>query len=211
MTIERTLDNILNTNSKVKIIRLFIFRREDFIASGRQIARLVNLTPPAVHTALKGLYNQDILKREIIGKQHLYKLNTNSRVVKNILAPAFKSEHSIKKDMFKFLKKKIQEKKVKNKIVSLILYGSLQTGKTDEKSDVDIAVITKRKTDVKKIEEIFLDDITYQFHEYFGIHLDVYIKAKNEFINRLKKNLPPVSTLMRSYSVVYGKDPMDIK
>lgn len=211
MAIEKSLDNILNTISKVKIIRLFISRREDFVATGREIARLIGVTPPAVHAALKELYNQDILKRNIIGRQHLYELNANNRIVKNILTPAFKGELSIKKDIIIFLKKAINKDKLKNKILSLILYGSLQTGKTNQKSDVDIAIITKGQRDKQQLEKVFTEDITDKFHEYFGAHLDIYIKTKDEFIRRLKKNLPPISTLMRSYSVIYGKDPLDLK
>lgn len=211
MAIETALDTILNTAPKVKIIRLFISKREDFMASGREIARLINLTPPTAHAALKELYNQDILKQDIIGRQHIYKLNKDNRIVKSILEPVFKREHSIKKDIFDFLKKKIKGERIKKKIVSLLLYGSLQTSNTDEKSDVDIAVIVKTKTDKRQIEEIFTEDITDQFYEYFGVHLDTYVKTKDEFLVRLKKNLPPVSTLIRSYSVVYGKDPMDLK
>ena len=211
MVLDKVLDSILNTGLKVKIIRLFISRRGDFMASGRQIARLVNFTAPAAHTALKELYNQDILKRDIIGKQHIYRINTDNRIVKNILEPAFKKEHSIRKDIFDFLKEKAKEKKIANKIVSILLYGSFQEGATDEKSDIDIAIISKNKTAKKQLEEIFTEDITNQFYDYFGAHLDVYIKTKDEFINRLKKNLPPVSKLMRSYSVIYGKDPIGFK
>ncbi len=211
MTIERALDNILNTNSKINIIRLFVSKREDFIATGREIARLTGITPPAAHTALKDLYNQDVLKRDIIGRQHLYKLNTNNRVVKNILIPAFEKELSTRKEIIEFLKKQIKNKRLKNKIVSLLLYGSFQAGTMDEGSDIDIAVITKEKKNKKQIEKIFLEKISSQFHEYFGVNLDVYINTKDEFLKRLKKNLPPVSTLMKSYSVIYGKDLIDLE
>lgn len=211
MSIEKSLDSILNTNSKVKIIRLFTSRREDFMASGRGIARLSGITPPAAHGALKNLYNQDILKRDIIGREHIYRLNANNRIVNDILKPAFKKEYSIKEDIFKFLKEKIKEKKIEGRIVSLILYGSLQAGHTDEKSDIDIAVVTRNELAKKQIEGIFIEDISHQFYEYFGAHLDSYIKTKNEFIKRLRKNQPPVSTMMRSYSVICGKDPLDFK
>ena len=211
MAIEKSLDNILNTSSKVKVIRLFISRREDFISSGRGVARLTGVTPPAAHVALKDLYNQDILKREIIGREHIYRLNTNNRIVQNILIPAFKKEHSIKEDIFNFLKERIEEKGIKDKIVSLILYGSLQSGTTNEKSDVDIAVIIKNNITKKEIEEIFIKEISHRFYDYFGANLDTYIKTKDEFIERLKKNLPPVSKLMKSYSVIYGIDPLDFK
>lgn len=211
MAIEKSLDNILNTNSKVRVIRLFISKREDFVATGREIARLIGITAPAVHTALKDLYSQDVLKRNIISGHHQYKLNTISRIVKDILTPAFKKELSIKKDVSAFLRKQIKKGNIENEIVSLILYGSFQAGITDETSDVDIAVVAKNKTAKEKIEKMFAEIISEEFHDYFGTHLDVYIKTKNEFLNRLKKKQPPVSALLKSYSVIYGRDVLDIK
>lgn len=101
MALYNALDSILNTGSKVKILRLFVSRREDFMATGRQVARFISITPPAAHAALKELRDQDILKQNIIGRQHIYSLNANNRIVKNILVPAFKKEHSFKEDVSK--------------------------------------------------------------------------------------------------------------
>ena len=206
MPIEMKLDNILDTKSKVKIIRLFASRRDDFMASGRQIAKLVNLSPPAVHVALKELYNQDILKRDIIGKQHIYRMNYSSRLVKDILHPAFKKESSIKVDIANFLLKKIKTYKLHG-IISIILYGSITKGETHATSDCDIAIITKDTLSKKAVEDVFIEKISTEFYEYFGISLDAYIKTEKEFMSRLKKKLPPVSTLMKAHAVIYGKDP----
>ncbi|MFC1570410.1 hypothetical protein ACFL4E_01365 [Candidatus Omnitrophota bacterium] len=95
MSIEKPLDNILSTGLKVKIIRLFVSRREDFMASGREIAKLIDVTPPAAHAALKELSDRDILKMNIVGRQHIYKINKHNRIVKNILVPAFEKERSL--------------------------------------------------------------------------------------------------------------------
>jgi predicted DNA-binding transcriptional regulator len=84
MAIEKALDNILDMPSKVKILRLFASKREDFIAGGREIARLAGISPPAAHAALKDLYGIGVLKRTIAGRQHLYSLNTGNRNVKTI-------------------------------------------------------------------------------------------------------------------------------
>ena len=210
MSIEKKLDDILNTKSKVKIIRLFASRREDFMASGRAIAKLVNLTPPAVHATLKGLYGQDILKRDIIGRQHIYSMNYRSRLVKDILQPAFKKERSIKDDIADFLLKKIKAYKLRG-IISLMLYGSITKGETHEKSDCDIAVVVRSAASKKLIEDILIEKISAEFYEYFGISLDAYIKTEKEFLGRLKRKLSPVSTLMKSYTVIYGKDPIGLK
>jgi len=210
MSIERRLDDILDTKSKVKIIRLFTSRREDFMASGREIAKLVSLTPPAVHTALKELHDQGILKRDIIGKQHIYRMNYLSRLVKDILQPAFQKERSIKDDISDFLHGKIKTYKLQG-IISLILYGSITKGETHERSDCDIAIIVKDAKSKKLIEDVFIEKISSEFYEYFGISLDAYIKTEKEFKGRLKRRLSPVSMLMKSYIVIYGRDPISFK
>jgi predicted nucleotidyltransferase len=86
----------------------------------------------------------------------------------------------------------------------------LQKGTANDKSDVDIAVIVKGKKDTKEINDKFLNDISVRFYSYFNAHLDAYIKTKDEFRSRLQKNQPPISTLMKSYSIIYGKEPLEI-
>ncbi|MFC1576537.1 hypothetical protein ACFL3J_02575, partial [Candidatus Omnitrophota bacterium] len=134
MALDKALDSILNTRSKVKIIRLFASKREDFMASGREIAKLISVTPPAAHAALKELYGWDVLKRDIIGRQHIYRLNADNRIVKNILMPAFTKELSVKKDIISFLREEIKATKAEGQVLSIILYGSLQAGVADLKS-----------------------------------------------------------------------------
>lgn len=211
MAIEKRLDGILDTKSKVKIIRLFVSRTKEFMGSGREIAKLIGLTPPAAHAALKELYNQDILKREIIGRQHIYRINSLNRIVKDILQPAFQKELSIKEDISNYLQKKLREYNIRPLITSLILYGSVARGETHGESDCDIAVIVKDASSKKKVEDLFINKISTEFSEYFGIHLHPYVKTYSEFTRRLEKRLSPVPKLMESYTMVYGKDPIKYK
>ena len=210
MAIEKSLDNIISSRSKIAIIRLFVSKTDNFKASGREIAKLVHLSAPAAHTALKELYNQGVLKLDIIGKQHIYNLDGKNRTVKEMLRPMFEKEISIKEEMKDYLIKQIKQVDIQNKIISCILYGSVEKGETYDSSDVDVAVITGNEKDKTEVEEIFLNNIAVNFKEYFKLNLDAYIKTKDEFRLRLKKNLPPVSTLMKSYSVIWGSEPLDI-
>lgn len=210
MIIEKSLDNILNSKSKIAIVRLFVSKAHNFKATGREIAKLICFSPPAAHNALKDLFSHKVLKLDIIGKQHVYSIDKDSRLVKNVLGPMFKRENGIKDEIKDYLIKQIALCGIKSKILSIILYGSVQKGKADRASDVDIAVISRNKISVSKIEKKFQYEISDSFYKYFKIHLDVYVKTAEEFRLRLKKNLPPVSTLIKSYSVIWGKDPLDI-
>lgn len=210
MVVRNSLDDILDSKSKIAIIRLFVSKTDDFKATGREIAKLTHFSAPAAHSALKGLFAQGVLKLDYIGKQHIYSLDANNRIVQKILRPMFKGETSLKDELGDFLLTQIKASGIKKKIASLLLYGSMQKGNAREKSDVDIAIIIKNKKDKKEIEDKFLNQISVKFYDYFKAHLDTYIKTKDEFRQRLKNNLPPVSTLMKSYSVLYGKEPLEV-
>ena len=211
MPLEKRLDDILDSKSKIKILRLFISRGDSFFASGNDIAKAAGLTPPTAHASLKELYDHNILQRDIVGKQHIYRLNVSNRTVKEILKPLFHKERSIKEDIKEFLLDKITAYNIKSSIKSLILYGSLSRSQTHTASDCDIAVIVKDSKSKKRVEDVFIENISSEFSEYFGFSLDAYIKASDEFKARLKKNLPPVSTLIKSYVVIYGKNPIDYR
>lgn len=210
MISEKSLDNILNSKSKIAIIRLFVSKTSDFKATGREVAKLTRFSAPAAHAALKELFNQGVLRLDNIGKQHIYSVNNENRIVQKILKPMFKEEVSLRGELKDFIIKQVKKAGIKKNIVSVILYGSLQRGEANDKSDVDIAVIIKNKKDKKEIEEKFLNEISVEFYKYFKAHLDAYIKTKDEFRARLKKNLSPISTLMKAYSVIYGKEPLEI-
>lgn len=124
IAMNKILDNVINTASKTQVIRLFISRDEGFKASGRHVALLTGMTPPTAHHALKELLDLGVLEREIIGKQHIYSLNTVNHLVKKILKPMFLGESALKKDIEIHLGKHSHKKNV------YIIAGSNGSGKT---------------------------------------------------------------------------------
>jgi len=203
------IEEIVNSPSKVAILRLFTSRK-NFRATGRQIAKLIGYSAPSTHDSLKDLHGRNILKLDIIGKQHIYTLNEEDRIVQKIIRPMFIAESNIKNEIREFILKELKRTKIKAKIVSLILYGSMQTETAKRGSDIDIAVVVPKAAGLRSVEDAFLSEIAPKFKTYFGAQLDPYIKSAIEFKERLKKNQPPVSTLMKSYSVLYGKEPLEI-
>ena len=201
------IDNVLDSSSKLAILRV-LTSRKGFKATGREIAKLAGYSVPSTHASLKDLHTKDILLLDIIGKQHIYSLNEDSRLVKRIIRPIFQAENNFREEVKNFLLTELKKSGIKP--VSLILYGSVQRGEAKQKSDVDIAVVTAQTADTKMVEETFISTIAPRFHTYFGAHLDLYVKTAVKFRQRLKKGQPPISTLMKSYSVLYGKEPLEI-
>lgn len=203
------INEIIDSPLKLAILRVLASRR-GFKATGRKIAKLSGYSVPSTHESLKNLHSRNILNFEIIGKQHIYTLNEEDRIVKKIIRPMFEVESGFKEEIRDFLLDEIKRAGIKQTIVSLILYGSAQKGTADQGSDIDIAVIVASLGDVHRVSDIFISTITGKFKAYFGVHLDFYVKTAAEFRDRLKKNRPPVSTLIKSYSVLYGKEPLEV-
>jgi DNA-binding transcriptional ArsR family regulator len=203
---DETLNDILNTEIKVKILRLFAQRQDGYQATGREVARQIRTTAPSAHAALKALYDQHIVLMEAIGRSHVYQLNRKNRVVQDILLPAFSVEKNFKDDMAQFLARMIKDAGLEKKIVSMLFYGSRQQGHPQKGSDADIAVIVAREPDEERVLQAFLDQISPEFFTYFGVSLDPYVKSKKSFQDLFKRDLPPVSTLTVSYDVIFGED-----
>ncbi len=203
------IHEVIDSPSKVAILRV-LASRKGLKATGREIAKLAGFSVPSTHDSLKALHERNILNLEIIGKQHIYSLNEDDRLVQKIIRPMFAAEGGIKDEICNFLLTEIKKAGIKREIVSLILYGSAQRGLAVKNSDVDVAVIVDRLANVSKVEDIFISTIQPRFKAYFGVQLDPYVKAASEFRDFLKKNLPPVSTLIKSYSVLNGKEPLEV-
>lgn len=203
------IDDIIDSPLKVAILRV-LASRQGFRATGRQIAKLSGYSVPSTHESLKDLHSRNILNFEIMGKQHIYSLNEEDRIVQKIIRPMFKAESGVKEEMRDFFLEELKKAGLKKEIVSLILYGSAQKGTAKAGSDVDVAVIVSKTAIVQKVTDVFIATIALRFKSYFGMQLDAYVKSGTEFRNRIKKNQPPVSTLMKSYSVLYGKEPLEV-
>lgn len=204
-----SIEEIIDSPSKLAILRIFAARR-GLRATGRRIARLIGYSAPSTHASLKDLHACNILTQEVLGRQHIYALNEADRIVRKVIRPIFAAESNLKKELRDFFLGEFRRAGIKAKIASLILYGSLQTQTAKRGSDVDVAVVVSRGADLRPVEDIFLSEIAPRFKAYFGVQLDFYIKSAAEFKARLKKNKPPVSTLMKSYSVLYGKEPLEV-
>jgi len=208
MALETILDEVLDGRSRVRIVRLFCMRTDDFLASGREVARLTALSPPAAHAALRALLDARVLGREIVGRQHLYRLNARARLVRELLRPLFVREAGVRDAVGPFLEKRIAALGLRAAVVSAVLYGSLASGRTREASDCDVAFVVRDARARARLEEAFRETLAEEFFGEFGFHIDPYIKPASEFRGKLRRGEPPVGTMMKNYRTLFGKDPI---
>lgn len=204
-----TIDGIVDSPSKLAILRVFT-SRVGLKATGSEVAKMAGFSVPSTHESLKTLHDRNILIREIIGNQHIYSLNEEDRIVQKIIRPMFAVENNYKHEIGDFLLEEIKRAGIKGIIISLILYGSVAQKGPKGVGDVDVAVVVEKKKDVARVGEVFHSKIAEKFKSFFGVQLDFYVKSRREFEKLLKNHRPPVSTLMKAYSVLYGKQPLEV-
>ena len=117
----------------------------------KQLARLLNVSPASVSSAVKSFEEDGLLSKEEKGLAHIYKLNFDNSVVEPLkkgygIAFVFSS-----KPKEKFLE-------IDSNIISLALFGSYAQGSFEEKSDIDFLIVTNARKEMfiqaaKRLEE----------------------------------------------------------
>jgi len=136
----------------------------------KEIAKKLNLSPGICSKTLRELLKLEILEKRSLGQAHYYKLANNyiTNELKRFIGLFTIHETG--------LVHKITE--TFDKPTSIVLYGSYATGEFNEKSDLDILVITskKQKLHLHDIKKAIERDINIKI---FGI---LYLaKMENQF------------------------------
>lgn len=197
MRFKHPLDTILGQRSKIRILRLISFEQGQLTV--REIARRINLTVPNVSRALKELEIEGIVISQQTGKSTPYSLNKKHYLANNVILPMFKKEMNSKKELVKFLKRKLSQP-----IESFILFGSLARKQEEAISDIDMLFVIADKFDKKLIEKEILAqnaDIIYCF----GNSISPIVMTISEFLSKTKKKDPLLSEILKEGEVLDGK------
>jgi predicted nucleotidyltransferase len=102
----------------------------------KELSRILEISPRSALEAMKMFGSENILIKEVIGLAHLYRLNNELPLVKSL-----KRMHIL----FLLHENELVEKAmtVDENMISLVLYGSYSSGDNDERSDLDLIVITQ--------------------------------------------------------------------
>lgn len=202
MKFTKPLDEILNTNAKIRILRFLC--RTNAHWNGSQIAKEIKITPAATHAALRILQREGLLALRNMGKTHVYSLREDSFLVSNLLKPLFAKENQILDTVIALIKRKISCSKVKCAILSVALFGSVSTGREQPTSDIDLVVIVENVL-VKPVVERLFEEIDERVSKQFANTLSPYVNTRSEFRAKHKKGLAVIKKTLRNYKLIYGK------
>lgn len=202
MKITNPLDNILDNEVKVKILRFLIRTSAEW--NGRQIAKEIKVTPATTHKALYSLYKEGVLSLHNIGKTHVYKLNKANILVNDMLKPLFAKEDRMLDNIIAMIKRKISASKLKNEITSIALFGSVNAKEDHPTSDIDILVIVENAK-MKKVAGRLFEEIGERISKDLGNMLSPYVNTKAEFKTKNRKGLAVIKNILKYHKLIYGE------
>ena len=201
MRFNKPLNHILDSQPKVICLRLLCNHPTEI--NGRQLSKIVGLSPTTVHKAMKELANEQIINLKNYGNSHVYELNRHHKVVREILASLFNKERALLKDFIKDITNRIKKSNVRNAIVSIALFGSVHEGSEGPKSDIDLCIIVKELKDKKSVEDLIFA-INSQTLPETGMRIEPYIKTIKEF--KRDKNLGVIKSIQKSNQIIWGEN-----
>ncbi|MFH0986634.1 MAG: nucleotidyltransferase domain-containing protein, partial [Candidatus Micrarchaeota archaeon] len=151
----------------------------------KELARKLKISPRTSHIYLNEFADNRILAKEKIANALFFSLKNDSPLIKQMK----------KTRILSFLDKKAFVKNVLKEnpqTTSIVLYGSYATGEYDEKSDVDILMISKDKTMPKKALNLLGGETT------------INVMSLNEW--RLKSKTDFGKSVLNNYVVLYGNN-----
>ena len=201
MRFNSPLDKIFNNEIKVRVLR--ILDQDSSEMSGRQMAKLVGVTPKTAHEVLQDLLREGVLIMRAVGKTHLFRLNKERVIVHEILKPLFLLERTLNERLFDAIRKAIKRSVLKDDILSVALFGSVHAKSERPTSDVDLFIIVKTAELKRKVEKLF-SDIDERMSSRWGNLISPYINSIAEFKVNTKKKNGPVPHILKSYQLIYG-------
>ena len=202
MRLNKPLNKVLNSESKIKVLRLLCSGGGE--STGRQIAKLLKVGPSPVQIALADLYNEGIVERKSFGKAYAYSLNTKNWLVKSSLKLMFRAEAEYQVKLWAKIRQHVERSGLGKKIISVSLFGSVLSAQERPTSDIDLLVIFKDGVEKQAVEDLFID-MNRGIIEETGLSLDAHLYPVSELRKKFAEGLAFVKDAVRSSKVIIGK------
>jgi len=189
MRYQNYIENILGSKIKIKILRLLV-RYENKEFTSRELAKLANTSHTSVLRIINDLEANNIIKKEFYSRAHKIKINKSSYLY-NLIKEIFNKEVNVKNELIKDIKTLIPEN-----IISTVLYGSIAKEEENEKSDIDILIITNKK--LKEQDNNIINK--------YGNNLHIIQLTLNQFRKEARRNVGYIKDLLKNYILIKGKD-----
>jgi predicted nucleotidyltransferase len=202
MRFHQPLNSILNSEVKVKILRLLCRSGGD--ANGRQLAKMIGASPTTAHAALKELADERVLERRSFGKTHVYRLNADAWIVRALLKPLFHEEEAFSENVWRSLAKNVRRSGLRDDILCVAVFGSVYRKEERPASDVDLFIVVRDGRQKRAVEDLMFQ-IDHQNILGAGLALEPHVYSLAEYQAKQKSGLLFIKNVVRAHQVIYGR------
>lgn len=167
------IDDVLGSKVKLRILRKL--HDDPTPKSGRALARELGYSHTYAINNLRALEDLGVLVRRRVGPSNTYEFNEKSYVVKNMISPLFRAEHSLINELVKRLTEKLGDN-----IVKVVLFGSTARGTASPRSDVDLILVVRNELPREELE-LSVADAAAEASVEFGRPVEAFVFTEKEF------------------------------
>lgn len=194
------IERILGKKSNIGVLRHLV-KHKDWQFNITELARDTGINKGTLSRVIENLGKENIIKISMKGKIKLFSINRENLFIKEVILPLFEKEDTFYYDTLGKLVKRIR-----NDTISIILYGSVASGKAKLTSDIDILVIVGKEdklieAKINKIKEEFLKN---------DMLLRVDLLTLNELKKLYKTQEPFILSVIKNHKMIYGKQLMEL-
>lgn len=195
------VDDVLGTRTKVQVIRALLPHRQP--VTGREVERLSRTSSrSALRKALEQLSAAGVLARRELSGVHLYEINRD-----HDLLPGLEALFHVEADRFAALRslldEELREAGVRERVVSVIVFGSMARGDADEDSDLDLLVVVAEQADAAPVEDALLD-IAEPVRARFGFRISPLVLSRGRVGERARDGDPLMRNVLDEGRTLLG-------
>ncbi len=200
MRFQAPITSIFNNKAKVDCLR-FLYKYPAEL-TGRQLAKMVKGAPATIHRVMQELSDEQVVTSRNVGNAHIYEINKKNMIVDRIIIPMFKEEDQLLSGVLSQLTQKIAKSPLKNKIISVALFGSVHEKRENPTSDIDIFILVHDSGDKKRLEDL-IQEFGNEIHSQINMSIEPFVKTISEFQTQKETNI--IKSIIRSHRIIYGE------
>ena len=171
MQLDRPLDDVLETQGHVRVLRALAGLPHDFSASARDLARRAGVAHTTAARVLRGLADQRLARVQHVGRADLYQLN-DDHILASEIRTLFQSEIGLREQLIEYLRAEIPQRV--GRAEAAYLFGSAARGRTRTGSDIDVAVVGAGRSEDEL--ESAIGELAARVRDRFGTELNVIVR-----------------------------------
>jgi len=196
MIFHRVWDDVFSTWSHIAVLRVLLDSSQGL--TGREIARLAGMTHRSCLKALTDLEALSMVRRQRGGRDHLFSLNQEHRLVRTGVLPLFAAERQFTKALYALLRRRLQKK-----TTSLIVFGSVARKEETSSSDLDLCLVVGTETEKRGVQDA-VHHLAPEVLRQYGAKLSSLIVTKRQFVQKARQKQPPVYQILNDGIVIGG-------